>query len=270
MNLKFKSVIKTSLLGLIISALLFSFTSRKKEFVPPGTVKYNDTLFIDEAEISNFSWKEYEFWIKNKYGKNSPEHKAAVPDTLVWLEKYSYNEPYTCVYYWHLAYRDFPVVGISYEQVVEFCKWRTERVSVFMAISGKYKGLSIEYRLPTKYEWELLSFDARNVFENDGWDEKGKHQINTCYMKDLSKEKKQLNKSIQDVTAPVYSYPKSTLGLFNMIGNVSEMVLEKGISKGGGWVHQLNDCRVGKNIEYTKREAWLGFRCVCVVKRNKI
>jgi len=51
-----------------------------------------------------------------------------------------------------------------------------------------------------------------------------------------------------------------------MIGNVSEMVLEKGISKGGSWRNILEECRVGKDILYTKSEAWLGFRCVCILK----
>ena len=69
-----------------------------------------------------------------------------------------------------------------------------------------------------------------------------------------------------DVTAPVYSYWPNSFNLYNMIGNVSEMVLEKGISKGGSWRNILEECRVGKDILYTKSEAWLGFRCVCILK----
>jgi hypothetical protein len=71
-----------------------------------------------------------------------------------------------------------------------------------------------------------------------------------------------------DVTAPVNSYTKNHFGLYNMIGNVSEMVTEKGTSKGGGWRHLLEECRVGKDITYEKPTSWLGFRCICIVKRN--
>jgi hypothetical protein len=51
-----------------------------------------------------------------------------------------------------------------------------------------------------------------------------------------------------------------------MIGNVSEMVLEKGISKGGSWRNILEECRVGKDIPYEKPSAMLGFRCICIFK----
>ena len=70
-----------------------------------------------------------------------------------------------------------------------------------------------------------------------------------------------------DVTAPVYSYWKNYFGLFNLIGNVAEMVLEKNTSKGGSWIHYAEECRVGKTIPYSKPEAWLGFRCVCIMTK---
>lgn len=248
--------------------ILLSFTSSKKEFTPPGTVKYNDTLFMDQTEVSNFSWREYELWIKNKYGKNSIEHKAVLPDTLVWLEKYAYNEPYSSLYYWHPAYRDYPVVGISYEQAVEFCKWRTEMVSMFMAKSKKYALINFEYRLPTKKEWEILAYNGREEFYNNVFNDKHQAKMNIVRDQKDSLGSASVSSDNADVTAPVYSYWKNFFGLYNMIGNVSEMVSEKGISKGGSWRHKLEECRVGKEITYEKPSAWLGFRCVCVVRKN--
>ncbi|MBK6521642.1 MAG: SUMF1/EgtB/PvdO family nonheme iron enzyme [Sphingobacteriaceae bacterium] len=249
--------------------ILFSFTSSKKEFTPPGTVKYNDTLFIDKCEIDNFSWSEYELDIKKKYGKNSAQHKEVLPDTLIWRYKYSCNEPYVIYYYRHPAYRNYPVVGISYEQALAFCKWRTERVTFLMAISKKYNGISIEYRLPSKSEWELLSFDIRNLFNADGWEVRDKKRaVNTRWMPDTSLKYKKADGLYPEIFAPVNAYEKTILGLHNMIGNVSEMVSEKGISKGGSWMHLLEDCRVGKDINYEKAEPWLGFRCVCVLRKK--
>ena len=86
----------------------------------------------------------------------------------MWIKKYSYNEPYASVYYWHPAYRAYPVVGISYEQAIEFCKWRTEMVSIFMAKSKKYALIDFEYRLPSKKEWETLTYNGREEFYNNG------------------------------------------------------------------------------------------------------
>ncbi len=261
---------------LLFSCVIFLVTAlipkkKKKEFLPPGTVKINDTLFVDEVEINNRSWFEYELMIKNKYGANSAQHLAVLPDTLVWREKNAYNEPFVEYYYRHPAYREYPVVGISYEQVVEFCKWRTESVKKFLCLSKKYGIVDFEYRLPSKTEWEFLSFNGIGYFSNNGINEKGFASSNHVWEpKDTSEYKKgKLSIDNADVTAPGYSYEKNLFGLFQMIGNVSEMVLEKGISKGGSWRHRIEECRVGKDIPYTKPTAWLGFRCVCVVKKSK-
>lgn len=265
-NLKNMKPLFTTLLVITVIATSFTLKS-KKEFTPPGTVQINDSLFADETEISNASWLEYEMWAINLYGKNSKEHLAALPDTLVWREKISYNEPYVLYYYRHPAYRNFPVVGISYEQAVEFCKWRTQRVKVFMTVAKKFKDMNFEYRLPTKAEWERLAETSAGFLTNNGKNEKGLYRLN-CVHPD-SVIVKGNSPTYPDVTAPVYSYWKNLFGLYNMTGNVAEMVNEKGICKGGSWRNSLEECRIGKDKEYTKPTAWLGFRCICVVKKNK-
>ncbi|MGZ4082766.1 MAG: gliding motility lipoprotein GldJ, partial [Bacteroidia bacterium] len=58
----------------------------------------------------------------------------ALPDTLVWREKLAYNEPYVDYYLRHPAYRDYPVVGVSWLQANDFCTWRTDRVNEFILI----------------------------------------------------------------------------------------------------------------------------------------
>ncbi len=251
-------MLKIILLSISFAALCLSFV-KKKPFIPPGTVQINDSLFADETEISNFSWIEYEMWTKGIYGANSKEHLATLPDTLVWIEKLAYNEPYVKYYYRHPAYKNYPVVGISYEQATAFCKWRTERVKSFLTIKKDFKNQNFEYRLPTKIEWEKLAETSTNFLNNNGKNNKGVYQIN-CAHPDT------IGTPYPDVTIPVKAYPKSLYGLYNMLGNVSEMVAEKGVRKGGSWRNNLEECRVGKDMEYSKPAAWLGFRCVCVVK----
>lgn len=249
---------------LTLAGLLFSFSVNKpKKFTPPGTVQITESLFADETEISNFSWREYEFWVKTKYGAGSKEHLAVLPDTLVWRQDNATNEAYVKHYYRHIAYKDYPVVGISHSQAQAFCNWRTERVKEYYMIRYK-KELHIEYRLPSKQEWELLSNNGANVFSNKGWDEKGYFKLNCA--RNTHDSSAAVANETTDVTAPIYSYWSNSFGLFNTIGNVSEMILEPGISKGGSWRHDLEECRSGKDIFYTKAEAWLGFRCVCLVK----
>lgn len=251
----------------VIVALSFSFSIKKeKKFIPPGTAQITETFFADETEVSNFSWLEYEFWTISKYGKGSKEHLAMLPDTLVWRQNISDNEPYVTYYYRHVAYRDHPVLGVSYEQVIEFCKWRTDRVKTFYSIKNK-KEINIEYRLPTKAEWELLS-SVPPFYLNSALNKKGEVAFNHRWMSDsISKKYYEEHKSYPDVTAKVYSFEKNLFGLFNIYGNVAEMVSEKGVSKGGSWRNLSEECRAGKEITYTGPTAWLGFRCVCVITK---
>ncbi len=257
---------KTFFAFILIAALSLSFSIKKeKKFIPPGTVQITEAFFADETEISNFSYSEFESWTYNKYGFNSQEHKNILPDTLVWRQKNSYNEPYVQYYYRHPAYKDYPVVGINYEQAIAFSKWRTERVKEFYYLKNK-KELQIEYRLPSKEEWEMISNNGKDVFANDGVNKKGQVMFNHRWMTDsISKKYYKENNKYPDVTAPTYSYWKNNFGLFCAFGNVAEMVSEKGISKGGSWRNTLEECRAGKDIPYTEPTAWLGFRCVCVV-----
>jgi formylglycine-generating enzyme required for sulfatase activity len=255
---------KLLLITISFAGLCLSFT-KEKVFTPPGTVQINDTLFADECEITNFGWMEYENWAKAIYGKNSKEHLATLPDTLCWREKSTYNEPYVQYYYRHPAYKNYPVVGISYEQALGYCKWRTEHVKTFLSIKKDFKNQNFEYRLPTKAEWEKLAETSSNFLRNNGKNEKGMYQLNCSYPDTINVK----GPPYPDVTAPVKSYYKNYFGLYNMVGNVAEMVMEKGICKGGSWRNRIEECRVGKDTEYTKPTAWLGFRCVCVVKNNK-
>lgn len=260
-----------------LAAIAVSFIGiKEKAFIPPGTVKISDTLYADRAEITNLAWLEYEIWIKTKYGSNSPEHKAVLPDTTVWRHKNATNEPYVLYYYRHPAYHYYPVVGVSYEQAVAYCKWRTQQVKRLMIISKKHKDIHFEYRLPSKAEWEFISDngsydDGYTVFSRGGKNEKGLVTFNHRWAKDSAEwvssggDKSRIG---MEVFAPVISYWPNNFKLYNMIGNAAEMVLEKGISKGGSWRNLLEECRVGKDIPYEQPNAWLGFRCICIVKQN--
>lgn len=228
-------------------------------------MQISDSLYADETEISNFNWQEYEWWISVKYGVNSKEHLAALPDTTVWKDALSHNDPYVNHYYRHPAYKHYPVVGVSYEQANAFCQWRTERVQMFLTRKKDFKNQNIVYRLPSKAEWERLAETSSSSLQNNGKNKNGTYRLN-CVNPLLNGDC--LATGTGDLTTPVKYYEKNFLGLYNLLGNVAEMVQEKGISKGGSWRNRLEECRVGKDQEYTKANAWLGFRCVCVFKNS--
>jgi formylglycine-generating enzyme required for sulfatase activity len=244
---------------------------------PPGVVWIKDSIYMDRMEIRNLDYWEYLHWLL----RYQPEqYNAAYPDTLVWNEKNCYNQPYVHYYFTHPAYKNYPVVGVSYEQAQDFCKWRTARVKEFIAIQVKNKNKNairlqnIEYRLPTKKEWEYAAScgDIELQNKNDflapdyGYD---KLTAENNLPKVWVKETLVLFGGLygNDLTIPVTTVTPNKFGLHNMIGNVAEMISEKGISKGGSFLHSLYESAISESIVYTKPEPWLGFRCVCVVKK---
>ncbi len=93
------------------------------------------SFYMDETEVANIDYKEYLYWNKRVFGESYPEvYVNALPDTLVWREELAYNEPYVETYLRHPSYDEYPVVGVSWNQANDFCKWRTDRVNEMVLI----------------------------------------------------------------------------------------------------------------------------------------
>ncbi len=92
------------------------------------------SFYMDETEISNIHWREYVFWLETRYESFPEVAQDALPDEKVWYDELSYNDPLVEAYFRHPAYDDYPVVGVSWEQVQDYCKWRTDRVNEMILI----------------------------------------------------------------------------------------------------------------------------------------
>ncbi|MBL1279369.1 MAG: SUMF1/EgtB/PvdO family nonheme iron enzyme [Fluviicola sp.] len=103
------------------------------------------SFYMDQTEITNFQWLEYLYWISRAYNETYPMvYKNALPDTLVWRSKLGFNEKYVDYYLRHPAYRDYPVVGVSWLQASDYCKWRTDRVNEYILIREGILGFNID------------------------------------------------------------------------------------------------------------------------------
>jgi formylglycine-generating enzyme len=100
------------------------------------------SFYMDESEVGNIDYREYLDWLERVYGGSYPEVVTkAMPDTLVWREELSYNEPFVENYFRHPSYDEYPVVGVNWLQANEYCKWRTDRVNEMLLIEkGILKG----------------------------------------------------------------------------------------------------------------------------------
>jgi formylglycine-generating enzyme required for sulfatase activity len=244
---------------------------------PPGTLKINDTLYIDQTEVANVHWREFLYYV-NRF--DSANVYKVLPDTLVWRDSITYSEPLVEYYFRHPSFNNYPAVGISYEQAIKFCKWRTFVVNLGMYMDeNKLKNfedylndsfpIKLYYRLPTKQEWEMVAsgklpvqefpYGYKDVYTK--WKDKKVRMFNCLFPGDRpSIDSINDARFTQDIKA---HYPNS-YGTYNMIGNLAEMVSEKGIAKGGSFAHPLDSCKIFLDQHYERPESWLGFRCVAV------
>lgn len=91
------------------------------------------SFYMDETEVTNLMYLEYLDWIKRVYPPSEDNFKkiysGAVPDTLVWRNRLGYSEMMVENYLRHPAFRNYPVVGVSWIQAVEYANWRSDRVA---------------------------------------------------------------------------------------------------------------------------------------------
>ena len=227
--------------------------------------------------------------------------EAVYPDSLVWMRdfSYSYNEPFTRLYFSHPSYNQYPVVGITWKQAVAFCHWRTNN-SNFYLDKGNKKDEKIDgiYRLPTEAEWE---YAARGNSKSNNMYPWGSPYTRTKEGRLLANFKPGRGdyfgsdaKSDNIYTTKVQSFPENGYKLYDMSGNVAEWTssvyyeggynfmgdfspdlqynakeedpisMKRKVVRGGSWKDIAYNIQVStRNYEYQDTaKSYIGFRCV--------
>ena len=218
----------------------------------------SDAIFVgDEKEhkvkVADFYMCKYAVTVK-EYLQFAQETSTHYPE---WMEEGSeYNVKTGGNDYYKklgdaLTDDNHPVVGVSWDDAVAYCKWRSSK-------TGK------KFRLPTEWEWEYAAA-GKEKREYPWPTEKGEPTS------------KLLNyNSNVGTTTPVGSYPDGATpeGLYDMAGNVlewtdswyDEKTRSYRVVRGGGWGSSAGGCRSARRGSGAPdgRSNGVGFRLVFV------
>ena len=107
------------------------------------------SFYIDETEVTNIMYMEYLDWLETVFPQSEPRfrevYRQALPDTLVWRNALGYVEELTTNYLRHPAYAEYPVVGVSWVQAVQYAEWRTDRVNEYLLERESYVKKDVRY-----------------------------------------------------------------------------------------------------------------------------
>lgn len=119
------------------------------------------SFYMDETEVTNAMYMEYLDWIKRVYPPSEENFRAiyegSLPDTLVWRNRLGFNEVMTENYLRHPGYGEYPVVGVSWIQAVEFANWRSDRVNEY----------NLEKAGFLKRDAKIIDVNAEQTFNTD-------------------------------------------------------------------------------------------------------
>lgn len=143
------------------------------------------------------------------------------PDTLCWVRDftYSFHDPMTNMYFWHPAYDNYPVVGVTWVQAKAFSIWRTQLLNTWLVAMGDL--YVNDFRLPTEAEWERA---ARGDLALSPYPWGGPYIRNEsgCFLGNFKPMRGRYFEDGGFHTVKAFSYNPNGWGLYCMSGNVAE------------------------------------------------
>ena len=158
-----------------------------------------------------------------------------------------------------------------------FCEWMTKKYNEY----PKREFKKVKFRLPTQEEWEIAAKGGLRsvIYPWGGYHLKNAQGCAMCnyarvgdenitYNKETGQYELRKQGSGKKLRKAVFSEPPSKVdafspndfGIYNICGNVSEMMQEKGILKGGSMCSGGYDVRIDAVDSFEKPDIDIGFR----------
>lgn len=252
-------------LVLLCGMLLLGACAKKRYYTPVSRLKQdfsrvNDTFHMGVTEVSNAQYGLFLEWLSAS-GQQDLRNNCQ-PDTAGWRMALPAAHYLENIYHRSAYYEDFPVVNISQEGALAYCKWLT--LSYDSLKRKPFK--KVRFRLPSREEWKKAAA-RENTWSSYPWiglynrDARGNYLANFRVIPDYlfarskdggpfySVDERMLPKPLHAqkellvahafdsswYTCHVKGFFPNDHGLYNTVGNVSEMLDKKGCTAGGNW-----------------------------------
>ncbi|MCP3660694.1 MAG: SUMF1/EgtB/PvdO family nonheme iron enzyme [Bacteroidetes bacterium] len=186
----------------------------------------------EENENENESENESENTVLNEGEKGEKEEEeeeenpitheyieSVKPNPRVWEKDFAHHMDTTFAknYHSHIAFNNYPVVGITWVAAKEFCKWRTRFMNNYRAANDMPP--VPEFRLPRSIEFEAA---ARGGIPNGKypWGGPGARDTKGNILANFKSQSGDYTEAGMNYTTPVKYFRPNGYGLYDMNGNV--------------------------------------------------
>ena len=275
---------------------LSKFDRKKYAYLPSGSYSHEEakisvqSFYMQRNEVSNLEYRTFLFDLLIQGRKN--DFLLAAPDQTLWTKALGDSLiNYQNLYFSDYKFDEFPVVNVSEEGAKMYCKWITTETN-----KTKKSDFINDVRIPQLAEWtyaasclgkqstyswegdELTADDAFNAnFKLDEYD--GNLDLIKQFTKTSLKSRTSFEHTVGLLIAWNNCYEPNELGLYNMSGNVAEMVSmdfaiesmqvqqpteNQLVTCGGSWMSPIEDLKIfNENMtDNVNGHPSIGFRVV--------
>lgn len=235
-------------------------------------------FYMSRYEVSNLQYRQ--FYNEVSVGMTEEEKEKIACDSLGWRMELNYCEPMVEYYYRHPGYNDYPMSNVSYDGATKYCEWLQQK------IQKDNPNFIVEVKIPTRRQWIWAASGGRSqaMYPWGNWylrNKKGEYLCNFRRVNDHSivrnktTGKPEIAADDRGIagnlsgsafyTVAVKSFYPNDFGLYNMCGNVAEMIDEKNICVGGSWNDYGGDVQIRAENTYEVSAPTVGFRPLIIV-----
>jgi formylglycine-generating enzyme required for sulfatase activity len=238
---------------------VYPITQTNKRFV-----KVDEKMYVDKFEVTVNDYVTF----LDEAKKKGRDMSILMYDSNCWRDNVPIKIAEIYYYFNYSSYKNYPIVGISHFAAQEFCKWLTEKYNA----DPKRKFNKVVFRLPTEQEFVKVArstFDTIMIYPWGNaslYNSKREKKCNFLEIDQNNIDLKENRFEIKDyndflsMTEPVYSYQPNPYGVFNIVGNVSEMIQEDHYAMGGDYLSTGYNVRIKSKKYFSTPSSCVGFR----------